>query len=366
MFLHTYLPNPILFNFGFYQIRWYGLILALAMAGGFFVIYKLYTSPSPSPPKGEGVGSSLSPYEGKRRREVFFNLLFWIAVGGIVGGRLVHVLTFFNYYWRHPLEIFFLWHGGIAFYGVFIGGLVMAWFLIRHVILSEARIRQLAERAKSKDPLDFSHETDEGIPRQARNDKNKKNRLISILNSFFLLLDSLVIGLAFGQFIGRWGNWFNQELFGRPTDLPWGIPIAFINRPAGFENFQYFHPVFLYESLFSLVLFFVLWGLYKKIYLPQPPPYKGGEPTPALPLAQGEVWRGLTMKQFHQWNNGIVFAVFLLGHSAARFFLEFLRLDAQPEFLGLRLFQWVALAEFLAGWLVYFYIRIWYNKNKTS
>jgi phosphatidylglycerol:prolipoprotein diacylglycerol transferase len=103
MFLHNYIPNPILLDLGFYQIRWYGLCLALAVAGGFFVIWRLI--------------------KNREDKDKIINLFFWVVIGGVVGGRIVHILTFFDYYWQRPLQIFSIWNGGIAFYGVFLGGL---------------------------------------------------------------------------------------------------------------------------------------------------------------------------------------------------------------------------------------------------
>ncbi|MDD5289988.1 MAG: prolipoprotein diacylglyceryl transferase [Patescibacteria group bacterium] len=352
MFLHNYIPNPILLDLGFYQIRWYGLILALAVAGGFFILARLRRYG-----QAGGYGGQVSDLFTK---DNFFNLLFWVAIWGIIGGRLVHVLTFFDYYWQRPLQILAIWNGGIAFYGVFAGGLIAAGVLTRRVILSEARIRQLAERAKPKDSSYFPYDKGEGPPamtssrrsragihRSARNDK--KNKTI-IHHSLFIILDALVVGLAFGQFIGRWGNWFNQELFGGPTNLPWGIPIDIWHRPVGLENFTYFHPIFLYESLFSLVLFLGLYFLYKKIHC-----HFG--PRPGIQESGSRIG-------VRDDKAGFVFSAFLIFHSTARFFLEFLRLDAQPEFLGLCLFQWVAIIEFILGWVVYFYVRVWYNKSK--
>src|SRR4029077_873889 len=72
--------------------------------------------------------------------------------------------------------------------------------------------------------------------------------------SFWLLADVIAPGLALGQAIGRWGNYFNQELFGKPTSLPWGLPIDVANRPVGYTQVKYFHPTFLYESLGLIVI----------------------------------------------------------------------------------------------------------------
>jgi phosphatidylglycerol---prolipoprotein diacylglyceryl transferase len=340
MFLHSYIPNAVLLDLGFYQIRWYGLCLALAAAGGFFVVLSLVRRHQ------DYDGQASDSFD----KDKIFNLLFWVAVWGIIGGRIVHVLTFFSYYWQRPLQILAIWNGGIAFYGVFLGGLIAAGILAHRVILSEG---PTAVGPKSKDPLDFPYKKGEGIPRSARNDKESKSRnsKFEIRNSLLFLLDALVVGLSFGQFIGRWGNWFNQELIGAPTNLPWGIPIDVWHRPLGFENFQYFHPVFLYESLFSLILFLGLFLIYRKKYCHAELVSASNNKIP---------------KQVRDDRAGQVFALFLIFHSTARFFLEFLRLDVQPEILGLRMFQWVAVLEFIVGLIVYFYVRLCYNKSNTN
>ena len=138
--------------------------------------------------------------------------LLFIVPPGFVGARIYHVVTNWNFYGEQPFsEVFAVWNGGLAIYGAvtggFLGVLLFSWF-------------------RGINPL--------------------------------VLADAAAPGVILGQAIGRWGNYFNQELFGRPSDLPWAIRIAPENRPLGYADAETFHPTFLYESMWNLLVFFVL------------------------------------------------------------------------------------------------------------
>lgn len=145
------------------------------------------------------------------------NLVLWLIPAGLIGARLYHVANEWGYYRLHANEIFSIWNGGLAIHGAIIAGLVTLWLYAR------------------KHQLDV-----------------------------WQLLDVLTPGLALGQAIGRWGNYFNQELFGKPANLPWSIPIDPKFRPHGFEEAQFFHPTFLYESLGNLLIVGVLLWMHRK------------------------------------------------------------------------------------------------------
>lgn len=138
--------------------------------------------------------------------------LWWAIIPGFIGARLYHVIDYWSYYIARPFEITAIWNGGLGIYGGIIGGLL-------------------------------------GIACAA---KLKKIKLMP-------LLDLAVPSLSMAQAIGRWGNFFNMEAYGPPTDLPWKIYISPANRLAPYINNQYFHPTFLYESLWNfLTLTFLL------------------------------------------------------------------------------------------------------------
>jgi phosphatidylglycerol:prolipoprotein diacylglycerol transferase len=137
----------------------------------------------------------------------------WAILAGLVGARLYEVAFNWDYYGQYPWKIPAVWEGGLAIHGgLIVGPLVGAW---------------LAHRWR-----------------------------LPVLRS----LDVAAPSLALGQAIGRWGNYFNEEAFGRPTDLPWRLFISRPHRPPGYADFEYFHPTFLYESLWDLVVFAILIG----------------------------------------------------------------------------------------------------------
>jgi prolipoprotein diacylglyceryl transferase len=192
---------------------------------------------------------------------------------GILGGRLFHVAT-------HPADyffpganiwrIFYVWEGGLAIFGALIGGAVGAWIGTRIIGLR-----------------------------------------------FWSFADALAPGLLVAQGVGRLGNYFNQELFGAPTNLPWGLDIDRPNPaiPVGLPPETLFHPTFLYEMLWNFFGALVLIALLRKFNL--------------------------------QW--GRLFGLYLVWYGIGRFFLEMIRLDVAEVILGLRANQWTALVAITVG-----------------
>lgn len=228
------------FQLGPLFIRYYGIILMLgALAGGW-----------------------LAAWQVKRRgqeADVVWDLLIWLIIGGVIGARLWHVFTptpaaiaegrTTLFYLTHPFDLINVRNGGLGIPGAVIGGAAALYFYTR------------------KYGLDFAEWADIAAP-----------------------------CLALGQAIGRWGNFFNQELYGAPTDLPWKLYIDPLHRISGFENFEYFHPLFLYESL---------WNLGNMALL---------------------LWLG--RRYAEKLHKGDLFLVYLIVYPLGRFLLDFLRLDA--------------------------------------
>ncbi len=206
----------------------------------------------------------------KISKDEILDLSFFLVIFGIIGARLFHVLIEWPYYISHPLDIIKVWQGGLAIHGGIIAGLITVyWFA-------------------------------------------KKRNI-----NFWKLAAIIVPGLALAQAIGRWGNYFNQELFGRPTDLPWGIPIDMINRPFRFMAKEYFHPAFLYESLGSMLIFAIMLGVNAWI------------------IKKGK---------FSDFYFLFSVACYLILYSLLRFFTEFIRIDEAYYFFGLRHAQITSLA----------------------
>ena len=133
------------------------------------------------------------------------------------------------------------------------------------------------------------------------------------------IADSLAPALLIAQAIGRWGNWFNQELFGAPTTLPWGLQIDAAHMPAGYPAGTLFHPTFLYECLWNLACAALI------------------------------VW----LDRRHRFAGGQVFGLYLMAYTAGRCWIEMLRIDDAHRVLGLRLNVWTSLLVFALGLLVF-------------
>ena len=203
---------------------------------------------------------------------------------GIVGARIYHVITDYQLYFgpgRDPLDALKIWQGGLGVWGAIAFAVFGAWLVARR----------------------------------------KQVRLPA-------LLDAAAPGLLVAQAIGRLGNWFNQELFGRPTTLPWGLEIEPRYRPAGYEQFATFHPTFLYEMLWCLA---------------------------------GAVLLVILDRRF-RLGHGKVFALYVLVYTAGRFWIEALRIDTVNEIGGFRLNNYTSLILFLAA-LVWF---VWLVRNRPG
>src|ERR687886_722817 len=179
--------------------------------------------------------------------------LFFVVPLGFIGARAYHVITDYDLYANDPIpRIFEVWNGGLGIYGAVAGGFLG--------VLLFSRFRGIS-------PLIFA--------------------------------DAAAPGLVLAQAIGRWGNYFNQELFGRPSDLPWAIRIAPENRPAGFADAASFHPTFLYESIWDLIVCLIL------------------------------LW--VARRFANSLKNGDIAVLYVSLYSFGRFFVEALRID--PAFL---------------------------------
>ncbi|MBE9237786.1 prolipoprotein diacylglyceryl transferase [Anabaena aphanizomenioides LEGE 00250] len=221
------------------------------------------------------IGVSLSQYLAKRRHvnpELISDLSIWLVIGAIPAARLYYVLFQWSEYSQHPERIIAIWQGGIAIHGAIIGGVIAA--------LIFAKVKKI---------------------------------------SFWQLADLVAPSLILGQAIGRWGNFFNSEAFGRPTDLPWKLYIPLDHRPPNLANFEYFHPTFLYESLWNLLGFALLLTLF---------------------------FRALSGKP--RLKVGTLFLVYWVAYSLGRFWIEGLRTDSLM--LGpLRIAQIVSLTGISLG-----------------
>jgi phosphatidylglycerol:prolipoprotein diacylglycerol transferase len=244
------------------QFEHYGIIFSL---GGLTIPLRYYGLILVS---GAFLGGYLASLEARRRGEnpeYIWDALIWAMVGGIIGARLWHVFTpppsmvaagrDTAWYFAHPIEILLVWNGGLGIPGAVAGGMAALYLFTRRHKLNFAKFADLAAP-----------------------------------------------GLALGQAIGRWGNYVNQELYGAPTTLPWGLSITDpAQRVAGFEDPALrFHPVFLYESLGCLLIVLAL------LYIGR--------------------------RYGDRLKNGDLFLIYLILYPFLRFLLEFVRLDSSQLF----------------------------------
>jgi len=226
--------NPEIFSIGSHGVRWYGLMVALALFAG-YLIFKRYLR-----------GDKLTP-------EMVDSLLIYIAIASIVGARLGHCFFYEpEYFLKNPLEILKIWKGGLASHGWAIGILIALWLYYR----------------KYKIP-------------------------------FLWLMDRLVIVVALGSAFIRMGNFFNSEIYGLPTHLPWGVEFVrdrlYDSSTGALLPTVPRHPTQLYEALSYLLIFVVSFVFYRK--------------------------RNLEMR------DGFMFGVFMIALFVARFFIEFVKND---------------------------------------
>ncbi|MGB7440337.1 MAG: prolipoprotein diacylglyceryl transferase [Coleofasciculaceae cyanobacterium] len=201
------------------------------------------------------IGVTLSQNLAKRRNvnpDLIGDLAIWLVIAAIPCARLYYVLFQWEDYAQRPDQIIAIWNGGIAIHGAILGGILAATIF--------ARIQKV---------------------------------------SVWLLADLVVPSLILGQAIGRWGNFFNSEAFGSPTNLPWKLYIPPQYRPLGYGQFDYFHPTFLYESLWNLLIFTLLMTLF---------------------------WRDLPRRP--HLKVGTLALVYLIGYSTGRIWIEGLRTDS--------------------------------------
>ena len=203
---------------------------------------------------------------GTGTRDQMSGIAVRAVVAGIIGARIYYILTDKSEPWREPGRWLKIWNGGLGIPGGLIAGILVGAWAARRVGVSVSG-----------------------------------------------LLTATAPAIPLAQAIGRWGNWFNQELFGRPTTLPWGLEIDDEHLPAGYASGTLFHPTFLYESLWNVALCLVLLQVDKRMSL----------------------------------RPGRLMAVYVAGYSVGRFWIEGLRIDPANSGGGWRLNQWTAVIAFV-------------------
>lgn len=268
-------PGDIAFSIGPISIYYYGIIMALALTAG--IIISFYVA--------KKFYTTINP-------DLIYDIAPYLIIGGIIGARLYYCLLSVQYFAKNPLEIIQLWHGGLSIHGGIIGG-VIAGVLY-------------AKRHK-----------------------------LPILK----LCDIFSYGLVFGQAIGRWGNFFNSEAFGRPTQNFLKLYIPIYKRPLEYIQFDYFHPTFLYESVLDLCIFIILFFIIRKLV-------QKLNQNVSLNSFQGrtieEHCDAETSSARRNEQDGIIFFSYLTLYSLVRIAIEQLRIDSVLNIHGIPVAQIVS------------------------
>ncbi len=264
--LATFIPSPSegVWHLGPLPLRAYALGIVIGALVAIWVGEKRFTARGGKP----GVIGDVS---------------MWAIPFGIVGARVYHVITDPELYFgegRNPVNALKIWEGGLGIWGAIALGAVGALIGCRRY---DVKFSEVA--------------------------------------------DALAPGILIAQAIGRWGNYFNQELFGKPTTEPWGLKIDAAHRPDGYEQYATFHPTFLYESIWNLVGALLI------------------------------IWIGHRFRL----TGGRVFALYVMVYCAGRFWIEHLRIDFAHDFLGLRLNDWTSIVLFVLA-TAYFVLK---RPNRT-
>jgi prolipoprotein diacylglyceryl transferase len=211
--------------------------------------------------------------------EVLADIIMWAVPFGLVGARIYHVLTDFRQYFgpnspNAPIDALKIWHGGLGIWGAIAFGALGAWIACR----------------RHKVP-------------------------------FLAVADAMAPGIALAQVLGRFGNYWNQELYGRPTTHWFGLEIDYGHRVEGFKDFATFHPTFLYEALWNL----------------------------------GVIALVILADRRFKLGHGRAFALYVAGYTVGRAWIENLRIDTADHVLGLRLNVWTSLIVFAAAVVFFVY-----------
>lgn len=258
-------PGDVAFSIGSVSIYYYGIIMAFALLIGVWTASQITKKFYPE----------LDP-------EIIYDISPHIIIWAIIGARAYYCLLNLTYFSKNPLEIVQLWHGGISIHGAILGG------LIGGVIYA-------------------------------------KRHKLPVLK----LCDIFAYGLVLGQAIGRWGNFFNSEAFGRPTENFLKLYIPIYKRPIEYLQYNYFHPTFLYESILDICIFLILFFVIRKIAK----------------------------------NSGTVFFSYLILYSIVRILIEQIRVDSVLDINGIPIAQIMSVLIIFAGIISIFVIKF---KNESK
>jgi prolipoprotein diacylglyceryl transferase len=255
-------PSKSALEIGPLTIHFYALCIIVGVAVAIWLGDRRFRATTPF---GEGVVSEVA---------------IAAVPAGVIGGRIYHVISSPSAYFGahgNPIDALKIWQGGLGIWGAISLGALGAYVRYRSM-------------GRSID-----------------------------LPSFSIFLDALAPGILFAQAIGRFGNWFNGELFGRPLDTWWALDVPSRFRPIGYSEFESFHPTFLYEAIWCVLV------------------------------------ATLLMKFGKSLRSGQVFAAYVAAYCCARFFIELIRIDSANTIAGLRVNVWVSMMMGLGAAITFFH-----------
>ena len=258
-------PGDIAFSIYNLDIHWYGIIMSLSMLAGILIILFIRKK-----------------YFKNISIDEICDISFLLIIIGLISARLYYVILDYEYFIRNPLEIPAIWNGGISIQGALIGGVIFGLFYA------------------------------------------KKHQL-----NFLRYADLFSFGIITGQIVGRWGNFFNSEAFGFPTDLPWKLYIPFASRPLEFRNYEFFHPTFLYESILNLGILAILF---------------------------------IVLNKYNNRKDGLIFFLYIILYSIVRIVVETIRIDSVLNIGHIHIAHITAVILIIVSAFAIFLI----NKSKNS
>lgn len=271
-------PGDVAFIVGSVPVYYYGIIMAISLSVGVIVARTITGKFYPE----------INP-------DVIYDISPHIIIGAILGARIYYCILGYEYYSRHLMEIPELWHGGISIHGAIIGG------LIGGIIYA-------------------------------------KRHKLPVLK----LCDIFSYGLVLGQAVGRWGNFFNSEAFGRPTENFLKLYIPIYKRPLEYMQYNYFHPTFLYESILDVCIFLILFFIVRKIIANR-----------VIARQKASAEHGESTEAIYSYD-GIIFFSYLILYSIVRIIIEQIRVDSVLNLFGIPIAQIVSVLIILisTGFLI--------------
>ena len=253
-------PGDIAVTIGDVDIYWYGIFMSLAILSGFWVVCIV-----------------AKKFFKEISVDLIVDLSFVLIIFGLIFARLYYVVLDYRYFLKYPSEIIAVWHGGISIQGAIIGGLIAGLLYVREFKLN-----------------------------------------------FLRLADLFSFGLITGQIVGRWGNFFNSEAFGLPTQLPWKLYIPFSSRPLEYKAYDFFHPTFLYESVLNVLVLLIMF---------------------------------LLLSMVKNRKDGLIFFSYIILYSIVRIFVETIRIDSILNINGIHIAHIVSIFFIFMGILGLLYIK---------